>query len=118
MDSAATSREEIGSPIYPPMERALRRLSVPVGTHRARQLRREDYDQYDLLIGMDEENVYYMRRILGDDPDHKVHFLMEYTDRPDAKIEDPWYTRNFDLCASEITEGCRGLLEALRTVRP
>ncbi|MGN8650146.1 low molecular weight protein-tyrosine-phosphatase [Eubacterium pyruvativorans] len=118
VDSAATSREEIGSPIYPPMERALRRLSVPVGTHRARQLRREDYDQYDLLIGMDEENAYYMRRILGDDPDHKVHFLMEYTDRPDAKIEDPWYTRNFDLCASEITEGCRGLLEALRTVRP
>ena len=82
-----------------------------------RQIRRDDYAQWNYIIGMDEENAYYMRRILGDDPDHKVHFLMEYTDRPDAKIEDPWYTRNFDLCASEITEGCRGLLEALRTVR-
>ena len=116
-DSAATSGEEIGNPIYPPMEQALRRLSVPVGNHRAWQLERADYDQYDLLIGMDEENAYYMRRILGDDPDRKIHFLMEYTDRPEAKIDDPWYTRNFDLCASEITEGCRGLLEALRSVR-
>jgi protein-tyrosine phosphatase len=110
VDSAATSEEEIGNPIYPPMEQALRRISVPIGAHRARKLRREDYGRYDLLIGMDEENGYYMKRILGNDPEKKIHFLMEYTSRPDAEIDDPWYTRKFDLCAAEILDGCRGLL--------
>ena len=67
-------------------------------------------DLYDLLIGMDEENLSDMNRILGGDPDGKLHYLMEYTARPEHKIADPWYTRQFDLCVMEITEGCEGLL--------
>lgn len=114
IDSAATSMEEIGNSIYPPMERALRKKGIPIGNHRARQLRRSDYGKFDLIIGMDEENMYYMHRILGDDLENKIHYLMEYTDRPNHKIDDPWYTREFDLCAEEITEGCRGLLEHIR----
>lgn len=113
IDSAATSTEEIGNSIYPPMKAALMQKGIPIGTHRARQLKHPDYDKYDLIIGMDEENMYYMRQILGDDPDNKIHYLMEYTDRPDAKIEDPWYTRYFTLCADQIEEGCRGLLDRL-----
>lgn len=114
IDSAATSTEEIGNAIYPPMKKALEEKGIPIGNHRARQLKRSDYDRYDLLIGMDEENMYYMRLILGDDPDHKIHYLMEYTARPDEKIEDPWYTRRFSYCADQIEEGCRGLLESVR----
>lgn len=117
IDSAATSAEEIGNPIYPPMERALRKKGIPIGNHRARQLRRSDYDRFDLIIGMDEENMYYMQRIMGGDPERKIHYLMEYTDRPDHIIDDPWYTREFDLCTEEITEGCRGLLESIRRNR-
>ncbi len=113
VDSAATSTEEIGNPVYPPMEHALRQRGVPIGSHLARRLRKSDYPEYDLFIGMDEENAYYMRRIFGEDPEHKVHFLMEYADQPDRRIEDPWYTREFDLCVSEITEGCTGLLDHL-----
>ena len=111
IDSAATSTEEIGNPVYPPMKAVLENKGIPIGDHRARQLRKSDYEKYDLIIGIDEENMYYMRLILGDDPCHKVHYLMEYTDTPDAKIEDPWYTRRFALCADQIEEGCRGLLE-------
>lgn len=111
IDSAATSTEEIGNPIYPPMKKALRKKGVPVGEHTARQLKRSDYDKYDLLIGMDEENMYYMKRILGEDPKYKIHYLMEYTDRPDEKIDDPWYTRQFEYCADKLEYGCRGLLE-------
>ena len=93
-ESAATSREEIGNPIYPPMRQALIAHNVEIGTHRARQLRRDEYDEYDLIIGMDSENMYYMERILGADPEEKVHTLMEYTDTPDELIDDPWYTRD------------------------
>lgn len=110
IDSAATSLEEIGNPIYPPMRRALKKKGIPIGDHTARQLKDSDYETYDLIIGMDEENMYYMKRMLGSDPDHKIHYLMEYTGDPDAKIDDPWYTRQFDLCADQISEGCKGLL--------
>lgn len=113
IDSAATSTEEIGNPIYPPMKKTLQDMEIPIGEHRARQLKRPDYKCYDLLIGMDEENLYYMHQILGDDPDRKFHYLTEYTNHPDQKIEDPWYTRKFRLCAEEIREGCQGLLETL-----
>jgi protein-tyrosine phosphatase len=118
VDSAATSTEEIGNPIYPPMERALRQRGIPIGRHLARRLQKSDYPKYDLFIGMDEENAYYMRRILGKDPENKIHFLMEYADQPDKRIEDPWYSRKFDLCVSEITEGCAGLLERLAGQNP
>ena len=64
IDSAATSTEEIGNNIYPPMRSALERKGIPIGNHRARQLRRADYEEFDLFIGMDEENMYYMRKIL------------------------------------------------------
>ena len=117
IESAAATTEEIGNPIYPPMERALRKKGIPIGDHRARQLRKADYNRYDLLIGMDEENLSDMNWILGGDPEEKLHFLMEYTDRPEHKIEDPWYTRQFEVCADEIIEGCEGLLGALKQKR-
>ena len=113
-DSAATSREEIGNPIYPPMRRALEGHGIPIGDHRAIQLRRSDYDDYDILIGMDSENMYYMKHILGEDTDGKVHTLMEYTDSPNTLIDDPWYTRDFEEAYRLIKMGCRALLEYLK----
>lgn len=112
-ESAATSTEEIGNPIYPPMRQALVNHDVPIGNHRARQLRRADYDEYDLIIGMDSENMYYIKRILGADPEGKVHTLMEYTDSPDELIDDPWYTRDFEEAYRLIRKGCKALLEYL-----
>ena len=113
IESAAVSTEEIGNPIYPPMRQALVNHDVPIGNHRARQLRRADYDEYDLIIGMDSENMYYIKRILGSDPEGKVHTLMEYTDSPDELIDDPWYTRDFEEAYRLIRKGCEALLEYL-----
>ena len=112
-DSAATSREEIGNPIYPPMRRALEGHGVPIGDHRAVQLRKSDYDEYDILIGMDSENMYYIKHIVGDDPEGKVHTLMEYTDTPNELIDDPWYTRDFETAYHLIKKGCEGLMAHL-----
>lgn len=113
IDSAATSTEEIGNPIYPPMREALKEMQIPIGNHRAKQLQSSDYSKYNLLIGMDEENLYYMKRILGRDPGHKIHYLMEFSNRPGEIIDDPWYTRKFRDCALQIQEGCMGLLSQL-----
>ena len=81
IDSAATSTEEIGNPVYPPARRELAAHSIPCTGHAARQLTRADYDRYDLLIGMDSANIRNMLRICGGDPEGKIHRLLDYTAR-------------------------------------
>ena len=76
--SAATSTEELGNPVYPPAKRKLAEHGIRCDGHHARQLTRNDYDRYDLLIGMDHYNLRNMTRMCGGDPEGKIHLLMEY----------------------------------------
>lgn len=117
IDSAGVSSEEYGNPIYPPMKSALEREGVPIGNHHAKQLRKGDYDDFDLLIGMDRENIMDMKTMYRNDPENRIHLLMEYTDHPDEVIDDPWYTRRFSECVKQLEEGCEGLLEYLERKR-
>ena len=113
IESAATSTEEIGNPVYPPARRKLAEHGISCAGKTARQLRRSDYDHYDLLIGMDQYNLRNMQRMCGGDPDGKIHLLLDYTDRP-GDVADPWYTDNFDATWRDCMEGCTGLLETLK----
>ncbi|MBQ7238750.1 MAG: low molecular weight phosphotyrosine protein phosphatase [Bacteroidales bacterium] len=110
--SAATSTEEIGNPVYPPARRKLAEHGIRCDGKTARQLRRSDYDHYDLLIGMDQYNLRNMLRMCGGDPDGKIHLLLDYTNRP-GDVADPWYTDNFDATWRDCMEGCTGLLETI-----
>ena len=78
----------------------------------ARQLTREDYQSFDLLVGMDWANLRNMERICGGDPQGKLHLLLEYTVRP-GQVADPWYTGDFDATWRDVLEGCQGLLAQL-----
>jgi protein-tyrosine phosphatase len=111
--SAATSNEETGRPIYPPARRKLAEHGIDASGKTARQLRPEDYRQYDRLIGMDQANLRGMRRICGGDPDGKLCLLLDFTDRP-GEVADPWYTGDFDATWRDVEQGCRGLLRRLR----
>ncbi len=114
--SAATSTEEIfggvGNPVYPPARAELAKHGISCEGKRAVQLRREDYDRYDLLIGMDSANIRNMHRILGGDPAGKIRKLMGYTERG-GDVADPWYSERFDIAWRDIYDGCRGLWEVL-----
>ena len=124
IESRATTREEIpagrGNPIYPP---ALDQLMIhgigtkdnELGVHakRARMIQAKDYCDYDLLIGMDEENTFNMQRRWHGDPEGKVHLLLEYCGCTD-EVADPWYTGNFDETWADITAGCAAMLEFLK----
>lgn len=112
--SAATSREEIGNPVYPPARRKLAEHGVACGGHAARQLTAQDYREYDLLIGMDQANLRNMKRICGGDPEGKLHLLLDYTRRP-GDVADPWYTGDFDATWRDVLAGCQGLLRSLTT---
>ena len=115
--SAATSREEIGNPIHPGTLERLRRAGVKPVPHRAVQMCREDYDRYDLLLGMDRWNLRNMLTILGSDPDGKVRRLLDFTPTP-RDIADPWYTGDFEATYRDILEGCTALLEACLAKKP
>ena len=110
--SAATSTEEIGNPVYPPARAELARHGITVEKRGARQITRADYDHYDLLIGMDNANIRNMHRMLGGDPQGKIHRLMDFTNRP-GEVSDPWYSDRFDIAYRDIREGCEKLLEYL-----
>ena len=110
IESAATSTEEIGNPVYPPARHKLAEHGIDCTGKTARQLTRADYDRYDLLVGMDRANLRNMDRLCGGDPDSKIHLLMEFAGRPKAEVADPWYTGDFEATWQDVLEGCRGIL--------
>lgn len=110
--SAATSREEIGNGPHYGTVGQLRAVGIPVIPHRAVQMTKQDYDKYDYLIGMDDANIRNMTRIVGSDPEHKIHKLLEYAGSSRA-IADPWYTGEFDVTYDDVLEGCEAFLSFL-----
>ena len=112
INSAATSREEIGNPPHHGTVNKLRQVGIPLIPHRAVQMTKSDYEKYDYLIGMDDWNIRNMLRIAGSDPDHKIRKLLSFTDS-ERDIADPWYTGNFDETYDDIIEGCEAFLRSL-----
>ena len=117
IESAATSTEEIGNPVYPLARRKLAEHGIDCAGKTARQLRNSDYDNFDLLIGMDRANLRNMHCICGGDFAGKLHLLMDYTDRP-GDVADPWYTDDFETTWQDVLAGCRGLLAACQEGTP
>ena len=112
IESAATSTEELGNPVYPPVRKLLMEHGIDCSAHAARQMTRSDYRDFDLMIGMDHYNIRNMHRICGNDPQGRIQMLLDYTDHPGA-VADPWYTRDFDATWRDVTDGCQGLLQYL-----
>ena len=105
IESAATSREEIGNDMHYGTRSKLREQNIPFSRRAARQIRPDDYDKYDYLIAMDDENLYYMNRCWGPDPEQKIVSLLEFAGKS-RDIADPWYTGNFDQTYDDVLEGC------------
>ena len=113
--SAATSTEELGSPVYPPARKIMAEHGISCAGKTARQMTAEDYEYYDYIVAMDTNNLRNMRRFVGTDPQGKVSLLMEHTgDNRDVK--DPWYTGDFETTWEDVNAGCRALLEKLKNV--
>ena len=112
IDSAATSREEIGNGVHYGTKSKLKQMGIPCGKHRARQLTRSDYAHYDYLIGMDSYNISNMTRLAGGDPDGKIYQLLTFAGS-NRSIADPWYTDNFDETYDDLTEGLNAFMKHL-----
>ena len=114
--SAAATREEIGNDIYPPMKKALIAAGYECEPHTVRQTTRADYGQWDYIIGMDDENMWDMKRIYGGDPEGKLSLMLDWTGTPGREIDDPWYTRDFRGVLRQIEDGCSGLMRSIRPI--
>ncbi len=113
IESAATSREEIGNDTHPGTKRKLTEQGIPFTKRRARQVTKADYDKFDWLILMDRENERGLSRIINSDPEHKICKLLDFADQ-DRDIADPWYTGNFDITYDDIVEGLEAFLAYLK----
>ena len=112
IESCATSTEELGNPVYPPIRAELNKHGISSAGKVSTQLQAADYDAFDLLIAMDNRNIRAINRITGGDPQGKVHMMMEHTAQG-GEVDDPWYTRQFDRAYREILQGCESWLDTL-----
>lgn len=115
IESAATSTEELGNDIHSGTRAKLKTMNIPFERRRARQVTPSDYGMFDYLIVMDGNNIRNLRRIIGEDRDRKVYRLLDFTDRRGEDIADPWYTGDFDETYEDIDEGCRGMMDMLKS---
>lgn len=111
IDSAGTSDEEHGNPIYPPAREKLDKEGIPYSARGARKINSSDYDKYDYILCMDRINELNIKEVFNDKY-HKVFRLLDFSKNP-RDISDPWYTRNFNVCYDELCEGINSFLEYL-----
>ncbi len=110
--SAATCSDELGNPVYPPVRKLLQQRGISCEGKTARRICKEDYDRYDYIVGMDQNNLRSMLRQFGGDPEGKISLLMDHTG-DNRDVADPWYTRDFHATETDVDRGCAALLEKI-----
>lgn len=118
IESSATSREEIGNPVYSPAAYTLSLHGIECDGHAARQFTIHDYNSFDMVVVMEEYNVGNLMRIIGCDCENKVWKLLDFIEEEPSRrqgedISDPWYHGNFDKTYKEILAGCKALMRYL-----
>ncbi|WP_173473587.1 low molecular weight protein-tyrosine-phosphatase [Fibrobacter succinogenes] len=123
--SAATSTEEIGNPVYPPARHMLAKHGIDCSGKTARQMTTADYEHYDYIVLMDQNNLRNLRWILprdiyeretsavaSNDTPRKVSLLMDWAGKS-RDVADPWYTGDFEATWRDVNEGCKAMLKAI-----
>ena len=117
IDSAGTSTEEIGNPVHHGTRKKLQQMNIKCGNHTARRITKQDYETFDYIIAMEEQNIVNIKRIIGEDKKKKIYKLLDFSDNP-RDIADPWYTGNFDETYNDIKEGLDGFMQYLKKNNP
>ncbi len=111
--SRATSTWEIGNPVHTGTKSRLLRENISIEEKRAELLKKDDYEKFDYIIGMDKSNIKDIMKILGSDPKNKVYLLLDFAEG--GEIADPWYTGDFDKTYEDVFKGCTGLMKKIKS---
>lgn len=113
IDSAATIEEEIGNPVHNGTRKKLNEKGIECGNHKARRITKQDYKEFDYIIGMEKRNIENIKKIVGNDTEHKIYRLLDFSERP-RDIADPWFTGDFDTTYDDISEGLNAFLQYIK----
>ena len=113
ISSCATSNEEIGNDIYPPAKRILDKHHIPYDYHQARRINRSDFENYDYIIVMDDNNIRNLRYYFDEKDIYRIKKLLSFANI-NRDVDDPWYTGGFETAYNDIYKGCKGLLKYIK----
>lgn len=112
IESRATSYDEENNPMHPKAINKLKEHGICITNKRAQRIQKDDYNNFDFIIGMENSNIRAINNIIGNDRENKVYRLLDFTTNP-RDIADPWYTGDFDTTYCDIKEGLEGFLKYL-----
>ena len=114
--SAATTEDAIisgiGHDIDVRSQRVMNEHGIPFNHRQARKMVKSDYEKYDYIIGMDEENFFDMNHISAGDPERKEYKLLSFAGSM-MDVDDPWYTGDFEAAYQDIYRGCEALIKKI-----
>lgn len=114
IDSAGTGDWHVGDPPYGPMQKAARARGYDLSALRARQVSTEDFDRFELILGMDGKNMAELERLRPQSGGAALRLFTDYAPELGAdSVPDPYYTRDFDGALDLIEAAARGLLDQL-----
>lgn len=113
IDSKATSTEEIGNGIYPLALATLQKHKIFNASHTASQITNYDYDFYDYIFVMDNNNIRMMKYVLNRVELKKVSLIGDFI-TPGLCIEDPWYTNNFEVVYEQLNTAINKFITILQ----
>ncbi|WP_299848803.1 low molecular weight protein-tyrosine-phosphatase [uncultured Roseovarius sp.] len=113
-DSAGTAGWHVGKPPYEPMQRAATARGYDLSDMRARQFVGADFDQFDLIIAMDDANIRDIEQLRPEGSAIPVRLFTDYASETDmTHVPDPYYTRDFDGALDLIEVAAKGLVATL-----
>ena len=113
IESSATSPEELGCDVHYGTVNKLNSLGIKVEHRESKLLRKDDYENFDYILGMETRNIQNILRIVGEDKENKISRLLDFSNDP-RDIADPYFTGNFDRTYEDILEGCIAFLEKIQ----
>lgn len=120
IESAGTIGFHVGQAPDRRMQSVLRERGIPI-IGRSRKLIPSDLDNYDLILAMDNDNLYDARQ-LSTDPSKKakVKLFCDFCrQHSETEVPDPYYggPHGFEKVMDLIEDGCQGLLDLLRETK-
>lgn len=113
ISSSATSYEEIGNPVHHGTRDKLAHYGISVDGMHSSKIKKSDFDEFDYIFTMDQNNMNNIKREFGTYDDKKVMKFMDLTDHS-RDIADPWYTGNFDETYDDIYKCCQILMDKIK----
>ncbi|WP_206832020.1 low molecular weight protein-tyrosine-phosphatase [Alicyclobacillus fructus] len=113
IDSAGIGDWHAGEPPHHGTRRVLEQKGIDYAGIVSRQIRREDLEQFDYIVAMDESNMRALER-LGAKRSERVFRLLDLVPEEPDEVPDPYYDGRFEEVYRLVRLGCEALLRRIQ----